>query len=91
MKIDRSAKILLTVIAACLGWIALRGLPEATVHGQFEERARRFEMDPCGGANCVFRLDTETGEIELFWDTGSDPRSKVPWEQRVVTGPQAKR
>lgn len=80
MKVDRYTKGVLAVIAACLVWICLNGIPSATAQAQ----GGRFRIAATTGAS-VFRVDVQSGDIIMFRDVGNDPRSGRGWEPIPIT------
>ena len=62
MKVDRYTKLVLTIIAACLVWICLNGIPAATAQAQND----RFAISAAGHTFLrAYRLNVSTGEIDL--------------------------
>lgn len=62
MKPDRFTKAVLTIIAACLVWICLNGIPSASARAQSD----RFAISAAGHTFLrAYRLNVNTGEVDI--------------------------
>ncbi len=71
MNTDRYTKAILTIIAGCLAWVCLNGIPTPNVRAQ----TKRFAISAAGHMFLrAYRLDVNTGEIDICsYEKGCKP------------------
>lgn len=68
MKLDRYTKLILTVIATSLAWLALSQRSEPTAFAQAGRYGRYAIAAGSGGVSPgVYRLDTATGDLQFCY------------------------
>lgn len=80
MKTDQYTRTVLTVIALCLVWIAVNGVPSVDVQAQ----GGNFQISSTQYG--VFRVEAETGDITYFRGdfTTPDRPGGIRWTMHTV-------